>query len=85
LGLGSGVVIAAPCPEDSAVPALTVELALENALEVAAARGIAGKALTPFLLAHLADATDGATLRANLALLKNNARLAGEIAVAFGV
>lgn len=85
LDLGSGVVIAAPCPEDSAVPALTVELALENALEVAAARGIAGKALTPFLLAHLADATDGATLRANLALLKNNARLAGEIAVAFGV
>jgi pseudouridine-5'-phosphate glycosidase len=80
IGMSSGVLVGVPCPKDSAVSEMTVELALEAALLQAAERHIEGKALTPFLLARLAEATEGATLRANLALLKNNAHVAGEIA-----
>ena len=78
--MGSGVLIAVPCPEEAAVSDMAVELALEAALLQADEQRIEGKALTPFLLARLAEATDGATLRANLALLKNNAYVAGLIA-----
>ena len=80
MGLGSGVLIAVPCPEEAAVSDMAVELALEAALLQADEQRVEGKALTPFLLARLAEATDGATLRANLALLKNNAYVAGLIA-----
>ena len=80
LGLTSGVVIGVPCPEEAAVSEMAVELAIEAALLQADEQQIQGKALTPFLLARLAEATEGATLRANLALLKNNAYVAGEIA-----
>jgi len=80
LGLGSGVLITVPCPEEAAVSEMAIELAIEAALHQADEQHIGGKALTPFLLARLAEATEGATLRANLALLKNNARVAGEIA-----
>jgi len=80
LGMSSGVLIGVPCPKEAAVSEMTVELALEAALHQAAERRIEGKALTPFLLARLSEATEGATLRANLALLKNNAHVAGEIA-----
>nr|MBC8449411.1 pseudouridine-5'-phosphate glycosidase [Chloroflexota bacterium] len=48
----------------------------------AEARGLRGKALTPFLLAEVSQRTGGASLRANLALLENNARVAAQIAVA---
>jgi pseudouridylate synthase len=82
LGLGSGVLIAVPCPEEAAVSELTVELALEEAMILAEEQGVTGKALTPFLLARLAEATDGATLRANLALLRQNAQVAAALAVA---
>jgi pseudouridine-5'-phosphate glycosidase len=69
-----------PCPEEAAVSEMAIELAIEAALLEADEQQIQGKALTPFLLARLAEATEGATLRANLALLKNNAYVAGEIA-----
>ncbi len=82
LGLGSGVLIAVPCPEEAAVSELAVELALEEAMIRAEEQGVTGKALTPFLLARLAEATDGATLRANLALLRQNAQVAAALAVA---
>ena len=80
LGLTSGVLIGVPCPEEAAVSEMAIELAIEAALLEADEQQIQGKALTPFLLARLAEATEGATLRANLALLKNNAYVAGEIA-----
>ncbi|MCJ7511369.1 MAG: pseudouridine-5'-phosphate glycosidase [Anaerolineales bacterium] len=85
LGMQSGVVIGVPCPEEAAVSEMAVELAIEAALSQAADQHVQGKELTPFLLARLAEATEGATLRANLALLKNNARVAGQIARALTV
>ena len=79
---GGGPLICVPCPADQAVPAESVAHALDAAEAEASAAGIAGKDLTPFLLERLAELTGGATLRANLALLHNNAAVAGEIAVA---
>jgi pseudouridine-5'-phosphate glycosidase len=79
-GVPSGVLVCVPCPPESEVPGPVVETALEAALALAASRGIGGKAVTPFLLEQISLATDGATLRANLALLRNNARLAAAIA-----
>ena len=79
-----GISIANPIPVGDEVPAATIDLAIAAALDDAEAQGIAGKAVTPFLLARVNEATGGASLKANVALVKNNARLAAEIAVAFG-
>lgn len=81
-GLDSAVVIAVPCPASEAVPQRLAEAALADALDRAERSGIRGKEITPFLLAHLAETTEGATLRANLALLRHNARVAAQIAAA---
>jgi pseudouridine-5'-phosphate glycosidase len=80
LGLPQAVLVANPPPENSALPATALERALRPALDAAAAQGVRGKELTPFLLRALADATGGASLRANRALLVENARLASRIA-----
>lgn len=84
LGFDTGALICVPCPEDAAVPSNDVESALSEALEEAEVEGITGKATTPFLLNRLSQLTDGATLHANLALLRRNARIAAEIAQVFG-
>jgi len=65
------------------VPAESVESVLRQALRQAEAQGVRGKDVTPFLLARLAELTGGETLRANLALLRNNARVAAELARTF--
>jgi len=83
MGLRSGVLVCVPCPEDVAVPAEAVERVLRTALQQAEAEGVRGKQVTPFLLSRLADLSGGGTLRANLALLRNNARVAAEIARVF--
>lgn len=79
-GLDSGILFCVPCPEDEALPEGTIESALEIALAEADSRGITGKAVTPFLLQYLNETTKGATLQANIALLRNNARIAAELA-----
>lgn len=84
LASGTGILLCVPCPEDEAVDAHLVAEALAMAEAEANAGGISGKALTPFLLGRLTGLTSGATLKANLALLLNNARVAGELAVAMG-
>jgi pseudouridine-5'-phosphate glycosidase len=81
LGEG-GVVLANPIPEAAAADPTRIELAVAAALRAAHEQRIAGKALTPFLLAEVARETGGESLQANLALLEHNARTAGEIAVA---
>ena len=81
LGLG-GVLLANPVPAAEALPRAQVEGWIAQALDEAARRGIAGKAVTPFLLARLAEISGGATSRSNQALLADNARVAAEIAVA---
>jgi pseudouridine-5'-phosphate glycosidase len=81
LGLPSGIVIASP-PPSTGLDEATVEEATVRALREAEEHGLSGAALTPWLLARIADLTDGASLRANTALLQQNARIAAQIAVA---
>jgi pseudouridine-5'-phosphate glycosidase len=83
LGLPQAIVLAVPPPADVAVPRDTIDRALLAAQAEAQRQGVSGKALTPFLLARLAEATGGRTLRANVALLTRNARVAAEVAVAY--
>ena len=83
VGMESGVLICVPCPEDDAVPNEIAEGALARALQEAAEEGIHGKDVTPFILTRMSALSDGATLRANLALLRNNARVGAEIAKLF--
>jgi pseudouridine-5'-phosphate glycosidase len=82
LGLEAALVVTAPVPEGFEVDEQVMEESLSEALSVAAERGVTGRELTPFLLAHMSWRSGGATLRANVALLENNARVAAEIAVA---
>jgi pseudouridine-5'-phosphate glycosidase len=84
LGLGTGVLIANPIPAADELPAAVYESALETALGEAAARSLRGRAVTPFLLERLRELTDGATVTANLALLRHNAAVAAELARALG-
>jgi len=82
LGLEAALLITVPVPEGFEVDAGVMEESLSEALAVAAERGVTGRDLTPFLLAHMSWRSRGATLRANVALLENNAHVAAEIAVA---
>jgi len=82
LGLPGAVVLVNPAPAEEAVDRELVETVLESALGEARHRKIAGKAVTPFLLGAIRQATEGQSLRANQALLVSNARLAAEDAVA---
>jgi pseudouridine-5'-phosphate glycosidase len=82
LGLRGAVLVCVPPPADTALPREESDPAVVRALEEAHALGIAGSALTPFLLGRVAEITDGRSLRANVALLENNAAVAAEIAVA---
>ncbi|NLI75184.1 MAG: pseudouridine-5'-phosphate glycosidase [Candidatus Riflebacteria bacterium] len=80
LGLAGGVLIANPIPEKDSLPAGEVERAIVRALEEASRREIAGAKVTPFLLAAMEELTEGRSLTANVALVRNNARLAARIA-----
>ena len=81
MGLESALLLAQPPPAADALPAHTVQAAVEQALEEMQARQIRGQAVTPFLLQRVNDLTAGSSLRANLALLRNNARLAAQVAI----
>ena len=82
LGLPGGMLVTVPVPENAELPRDQMEAAIAQALEEAEGRGVMGKALTPFLLARVSALTGEASLRANLALLENNARVGAHIAVA---
>lgn len=82
LGLPGGVLICVPVPEEHALPTAVAEAAIAQALADAEAAGVRGKAITPFLLARVAELTGEASLRANLALLENNVAVAAQVAVA---
>lgn len=82
LDASGGVLVAVPVPEAEALPAADIEAALAPLLVEAAARGVTGQAVTPFLLSRLVEATDGRALAANIALIRNNARAAATIAAA---
>ena len=82
LGLPGGMLVTVPVPAEFELPAAQMEAAIGGALAEADAQGVKGKALTPFLLSRISELTGEASLRANLALLENNARVAAQIAVA---
>ena len=80
LGLG-GILVCVPVPADDALPGPLAVDVINRATREAGDAGILGPALTPWLLARIAELTDGASVRANTALIVNNARTAGAIAV----
>ena len=82
LGMTGGLLVCNPLPTDEEVPAAEMTPRITAALAEAAAQGVTGKDVTPFLLARLVELTGGRSLKANRALIKHNARLAAEIAVA---
>ena len=82
LGLRGGAVIANPIPEEDAMEREFIDGIIKEALAEADAKGIAGKNVTPFLLGKVKELTEGKSLEANIALVKNNARVGTKIAVA---
>ncbi len=78
------IVVAQPLPEELQLDPAAHDAALAEGLALAAESGISGQGTTPFLLDHLAAATGGASVEANVALVRRNARLAAQIAVALG-
>ena len=83
-GIAGGMLIGNPVPEKYEIPSAEMEGYIAQALERAAAKGISGKAVTPFLLASIFEITEGRSLTTNIALVENNARLAARIAVSLG-
>jgi pseudouridine-5'-phosphate glycosidase len=81
LGLQGGLLVTVPPPVTEALPPARIEQAINNALAAAERLQIRGKATTPFLLDWIRQETEGASLEANIALLKNNAEVAAQIAV----
>jgi pseudouridine-5'-phosphate glycosidase len=82
MGLRGGVLVAVPAPEASAMARSAVEAVVDTALADVGARDIHGKEITPFLLARIAELTEGESLQTNIALLRNNAAVAAQIAAA---
>ncbi|WP_440981852.1 pseudouridine-5'-phosphate glycosidase [Shinella sumterensis] len=82
LGVDGGMLIANPVPQADEIPCEEMEIYITRALDNAERDEIAGKAVTPYLLDSLFHLTDGRSLKTNIALVENNARLAAEIAVA---
>ena len=82
LEMPSALLVTVPVPSQFEVPSATLGAILDEALHAADKQKVGGRDLTPFLLARMAQQSEGATLRANIALLENNARVAAEIAVA---
>ena len=81
-GGGGGLVVANPIPAEFALPREAMDSAIAQALADAVLQGIAGKAVTPFLLQRINALTGGSSLAANIALVLSNARLAAAVAVA---
>ncbi|AYA74579.1 pseudouridine-5-phosphate glycosidase [Bacillus sp. Y1] len=81
LGLKGGVVIANPIPETDALDEQFINSVIEAALKEAKENEIAGKNVTPFLLSKVKELTEGRSLEANIALVKNNAEVGSKIAV----
>lgn len=82
LGLAGGVVISNPVPAEAAMPRAEIDAITEQALGEAAAQGITGKAVTPYLLARIKALTEGRSLATNIALVKHNARAGTRLALA---
>src|SRR5712692_3135091 len=80
LGIESALLVTVPVPDDAEIPQEALNKILDQALPDAEKSDVSGRDLTPFLLARMAQLSEGATLRANIALLENNVRVAARIA-----
>ena len=80
LGAQNGILVAVPAPVDLALDRDEAEAAIEQATREAEASGIGGKDITPYVLNRVSELTKGASMKANIALLINNSRIAGDIA-----
>lgn len=80
LGLQGGILLTNPIPESDSMDEEKINTAIEKALVEAEEKGIHGKEATPFLLSKVLEVTEGKSLEANIALVKNNARLGAEVA-----
>lgn len=85
LDLHASLLVTCPVPEQSEVPAERLHEVLKEALVEAEQNGVSGRELTPFLLSKMASQSGGMTLRANIALLENNARVGARIAAQLSV
>jgi pseudouridylate synthase len=82
LGLSGGVVVSNPVPEAMEIPAAQIDHIMAQALGEAKTQGIGGKRVTPYLLKRINELTSGQSLKTNIALVKNNARVGAQLAVA---
>lgn len=82
MNLGGGVLIANPVPAADEIPTQELSAVIERALQAAQKQKVTGKDVTPFLLSHVLQNTEGRSLECNIALIENNAQLAGQLAVA---
>lgn len=83
LGLAGGMVIANPIPVEDEIPEAEIGALIATAVAEADEKGILGAAITPYLLGRIVELSGGESLRANIALVKNNARLGARIAVEY--
>ena len=83
LGLSGGLVIGNPVHPEDAMDNFLIEEAISKSLEEATNKNIEGKEVTPFLLGHISQLTKGESLKSNIALVCNNARLGAKIALAY--
>lgn len=83
MGLKGAILIANPVPVGQEISSVEMEVYIQDALNAAQEKKISGKDVTPFLLKYIAEHTKGEGLEANIALIKNNARLGAELAIAF--
>jgi len=83
LGMNGAVLVANPVPHGEGIDSDEMEIYIEKALKEANKKKIGGKEVTPFLLKYIADHTSGESLEANISLIKNNAKLGAELAVAY--
>ncbi len=83
LGIAGGISVANPIPVEDEIPHEQIDAIIDQALADLDARGITGKDATPYLLGRIVEITGGASLRANIALVKNNAHLGAQIAKSF--
>jgi pseudouridine-5'-phosphate glycosidase len=83
IGLTSGIVVGNPPPAGGGLKKAEIDALIERALHSAAATGIRGKSVTPYLLDYLSKQSHGRTMETNIALLVHNARVAAQIAVAY--
>ncbi|MCW5951693.1 MAG: pseudouridine-5'-phosphate glycosidase [Propionibacteriaceae bacterium] len=83
LGLAGGMVVANPIPADAEIPEAEIGALIAQAVAEADERGITGAAITPYLLGRIVELSSGASLEANIELVRNNARLGAQLAVAY--